>query len=228
MKSVIIIGILIVLLFGCVGQTDTATNNTTNSIVNNAINNTVNNSVNETVINQTIKNETGVNMENKSEIIVIETNMGNIEIELNREKAPKTVENFLKYVSSGFFNGTIFHRVIPNFMIQGGGFTPDGNQKKTLNPIVLESKNGLNNNKGTIAMARTNDPNSATSQFFINTKNNFFLDYTVSSPGYAVFGKVINGYDVVERIEKVNTTTKGYNEDWPVNDIIITNVYLKK
>ena len=166
--------------------------------------------------------------EMKNKIIVIETNKGNLEVELDFENAPITAENFLTYVESGHFEGTIFHRVIPNFMIQGGGFTSDGNQKDTMKPIKLESQNGLKNLRGTIAMARTNVPDSATSQFFINTKDNDFLDYAPGNPGYAVFGKVINGMDVVDAIEKVKTSSKGYYDDWPVEDVLIVKVYVKK
>ncbi len=162
------------------------------------------------------------------EIIVLETSKGNIEILLDREKSPETVENFLSYVDSKFFDGTIFHRVIKGFMIQGGGFTPEGVQKKTKEPIKLESNNGLSNKIGTVAMARTNDLDSATSQFFINVADNKFLDYTSpSSRGYAVFGKVITGMELVSEIESVETTTKGSNPDWPVEDIIILKVYKK-
>jgi cyclophilin family peptidyl-prolyl cis-trans isomerase len=146
-------------------------------------------------------------------IIIIETNKGNIEVELDFENAPITAENFLSYVESGHYEGTIFHRVMSNFMIQGGGFTPDGNQKDTMKPIKLESQNGLKNLRGTIAMARTNVPDSATSQFFINTKDNSFLDYAPGNPGYAVFGKVINGMEVVDEIEKVKTGNRGPHQD---------------
>ncbi len=162
------------------------------------------------------------------EIIVLETNKGNIEILLDREQSPETVENFLSYADSKFFENTVFHRVIPGFMIQGGGFTTEGIQKTTNPPIKLESNNGLTNANGTVAMARTNDPDSATSQFFINVADNKFLDYTSpSNPGYAVFGKVINGMEIVSEIESVETTTKGFNQDWPVEDIIILKVYKK-
>ncbi len=163
-------------------------------------------------------------------IVEIQTNMGNIEVELNPEKAPNTVKNFLQYVHSGFYDGTVFHRVIKGFMIQGGGFTKDMKQKKTLPPIAIESNNGLKNDIGTIAMARTSDPNSATSQFFINTKDNSFLNYsapTAQGYGYAVFGKVIKGMDVVEKIENVKTSTQGYMGDVPVNQVIIEKVSLK-
>jgi cyclophilin family peptidyl-prolyl cis-trans isomerase len=160
-------------------------------------------------------------------MIVMETSMGNIEIELDKKHAPVTVDNFVKYIDQGFFDGTVFHRVIGNFMIQGGGFTPDGNQKGTNKPIPLESNNGLKNNLGTLAMARTNDPNSATGQFFINVKDNDFLNYNPQNPGYAVFGKVVTGLEIVKNIEAVPTTTKKGMRDWPVQDIIIEKVYRK-
>jgi len=174
-------------------------------------------------------NNTNNGVENmKNQIVVIETSKGNIEVELDANKAPISTENFLVYVNEGSYDGTIFHRVIPNFMIQGGGFLPNGTQKPTHVPIKLESRNGLNNTRGTIAMARTNVPDSATSQFFINTKNNDFLNYRPGNDGYAVFGKVVSGMDIVDQIEKVKTSTKGYNQDWPVEDVVIKKVYLKK
>jgi peptidyl-prolyl cis-trans isomerase B (cyclophilin B) len=174
----------------------------------------------------------------KQEIVVLQTNMGNIEIQLDRQHAPVTVENFVSYVKSGFYDGTIFHRVYSGFVIQGGGFTVAGDEKTTNAPIKLESNNGLKNTAGTIAMARTNVADSAMSQFFINLVNNNALDYASSSnPGYAVFGKVVSGMDVVDKIAKVETGTKDvylpdYNmtypfEDWPVQDIIITRAYMK-
>jgi peptidyl-prolyl cis-trans isomerase B (cyclophilin B) len=156
--------------------------------------------------------------------------MGNIEVELDSEKAPNTVKNFLQYVNSNFYDGTIFHRVIKGFMIQGGGFTKDMEQKKTLAPIAIESNNGLKNDRGTIAMARTSDPNSATSQFFINTKDNSFLNYSAPSMqgyGYTVFGKVIKGMDVVDKIESVKTASKGYMGNVPVNHLIIQKISVK-
>lgn len=161
-------------------------------------------------------------------IVVLETTKGNIEIELDTNHAPITTANFLAYVNSGFYDGLVFHRVIKDFMIQGGGFTISGVQKDTNSPIVLESNNGLYNTEGTIAMARTSSPNSATSQFFINTVDNDFLNYSPSNPGYAVFGKVISGMEVVKAIEGVQTGTKGGHGDWPKEDIIITKVYVKK
>ena len=143
-----------------------------------------------------------VDIENKK--VKLETSVGDIVIELNGEKAPITVKNFLGYVDSGFYSGTIFHRVIKGFMIQGGGFTEDMIQKQTKSPIKNEASNSLKNDRGTIAMARTSIPDSATCQFFINTVDNSFLNYTNSSnPGYAVFGKVIEGMDVVDKIAKI-------------------------
>ncbi len=157
---------------------------------------------------------------------LIQTNYGNITIQLDSSKAPITTNNFETYVKSGFYDGTVFHRVIKGFMIQGGGFTTSGTQKKTNSPITLESNNGLQNKKYTIAMARTNDPNSATSQFFINTANNDFLNYGARDQGYAVFGKVVSGFDTVDKIENVQTQTKNGMQDWPVQDIIIEKVSL--
>ncbi|MBL7050843.1 peptidyl-prolyl cis-trans isomerase [Candidatus Woesearchaeota archaeon] len=159
--------------------------------------------------------------------VILETNKGNIEIELSQDKAPITVENFINYVNKGHYDGTIFHRVINDFMIQGGGFTPDGQQKSTDAPIKLESNNGLTNNLGTIAMARTGIPDSATSQFFINIKDNDFLNYAPGNPGYAVFGKVVSGMEIVNQIKSVKTTTKNGMGDWPVEDIIIEKAYIQ-
>ena len=161
-------------------------------------------------------------------IVVLVTSMGNIEIKLAMTEAPVTTENFLSYVGQDFFDGTIFHRVIPGFMIQGGGFIPDGTQKTTGDPIVLESDNGLKNKRGTIAMARTSDPNSATSQFFINLVDNVFLDKSSGNDGYAVFGEVVEGMDVVDAIEGVKTSTKGYFENWPEEDVVIIGAYVKE
>lgn len=160
--------------------------------------------------------------------VKMETTKGDIIIELNAEKAPKTVENFLSYVKAGYYDGTIFHRVIPNFMIQGGGFTPGMKEKpgeKT--PIKNEADNGLKNDTGTIAMARTSDPHSASSQFFINVKDNGFLNHsapTMQGWGYAVFGKVTEGMDVVHEIEKVATGQVGMHGDVPKEDVIIEKV----
>lgn len=160
--------------------------------------------------------------------VIIETSKGNIEAELYPDKAPITVKNFLEYASEGFYDGTVFHRVMPGFMIQGGGFTPDGKQKPTHEQIKLESSNGLKNKVGTIAMALTSIPDSATSQFFINVADNGFLDYAPGNDGYAVFGKVTSGMDVVNKIVAVKTSTRGPNGDWPVEDVVIKKVYVRK
>ena len=153
-----------------------------------------------------------------------EATQGVITLELDAEKAPKTTENFFSYVNDGFYNGTIFHRVIKNFMVQGGGFTPDMQQKDTQAPIENEAKNGLKNDAYTIAMARTGDPHSATAQFFINTVNNDFLNHTSPTAqgwGYAVFGKVVKGQEVVDAMKKVRTTRKGYHDDVPFDAVVI-------
>ncbi|HYG55550.1 MAG TPA: peptidylprolyl isomerase [Burkholderiales bacterium] len=157
----------------------------------------------------------------------IRTSAGNIRIELYPAKAPKTVENFLQYVKDGHYNGTIFHRVIPGFMIQGGGMTPDMSQKPTRAPVPIESKNGLKNDVGWLAMARTNDPNSATAQFFINVNNNTFLNYPgQDGNGYTVFGKVVDGMDVVNKIVAVPTTNKGMHQNVPQKPVIIESATL--
>jgi cyclophilin family peptidyl-prolyl cis-trans isomerase len=166
-------------------------------------------------------------VETMNPIVIMETSKGNIEIELYPEKAPITVANFLEYVDSNFYSNLIFHRVISGFMIQGGGFESNGSQKQTKSPIKLETNKGLSNLTGTIAMARTKVLDSATSQFFINTVDNLGLDYSTQDPGYAVFGKVISGMDVVYEIEKVETTTKSGHENWPVEDVVILKVYRK-
>jgi peptidyl-prolyl cis-trans isomerase A (cyclophilin A) len=172
--------------------------------------------------------EMPVEEDSMNEIAVIETSKGTIEIELDRENAPITVENFVTYANEGFYDGTVFHRVIPGFMVQGGGFALEGPEKETRPPISLESNNGLKNLRGTIAMARTMDPDSATSQFFINTADNSFLDYAPGNDGYAVFGKVISGMDVVGFIESVETADRGMHGDWPVEDVVITRIYIKQ
>jgi len=162
--------------------------------------------------------------------VIMTTSLGAITIELNAEKAPKTVGNFLKYVQKGFYNGTIFHRVIRDFMIQGGGFTADFQKKPTDAAIMNEANNGLLNVKGSIAMARTGDPHSATAQFFINTKDNDFLNYRSSTPrgwGYAVFAKVAKGMDVVEKIRNVETGSKGpFRQDVPQKTVVIEKIEL--
>ncbi|SFB11174.1 peptidyl-prolyl cis-trans isomerase B (cyclophilin B) [Collimonas sp. OK607] len=154
--------------------------------------------------------------------VLLTTNHGTIKIELEAEKAPKSVENFLAYVNAGHYNGTIFHRVIPGFMVQGGGFEPGMKQKPTNDPVENEAKNGLKNEPYTLAMARTSAPHSASAQFFINVKNNSFLDYPGQDGwGYCVFGKVVEGTDIVDKIENVKTTRTGMFADVPVDDVII-------
>ncbi|OTG79585.1 peptidylprolyl isomerase [Acinetobacter sp. ANC 4648] len=154
----------------------------------------------------------------------IKTNMGNIDIELYDDKAPISTKNFQHYVKSNFYNGTIFHRVIPGFMIQGGGFDSNMKEKPTQAAIKNEANNGLKNTRGTLAMARTNDPNSATSQFFINVANNDFLNQAPMNPGYAVFGKVTKGMDIVDKIVKVPTTNYGVFENVPKQTVKILSI----
>jgi len=156
--------------------------------------------------------------------VELRTSMGTIVLELDREKAPQSVDNFLQYVKSGHYDGTIFHRVIPGFMVQGGGFTPDMQEKPTKGRIKNEAGNGLRNTTGTVAMARTPDPHSASAQWFINVSDNGFLDFkapTESGYGYAVFGKVVKGMDVVNRIAKVQTGSKGPHGDVPTKPVVI-------
>jgi len=158
----------------------------------------------------------------KLKMVRLHTNHGTITLQLDAEKAPVTVQNFLDYVRSGFYDGTLFHRVIGNFMIQGGGFTPGMKQKKTNAPIRNEAANGLKNDTYTIAMARTSDPHSATAQFFINVQDNHFLDYPGQDGwGYCVFGKVVEGREVVDAIEQVATTRSGFHQDVPQQDVLI-------
>ncbi|MCW3989045.1 MAG: peptidylprolyl isomerase [Candidatus Bathyarchaeota archaeon] len=165
---------------------------------------------------------------NMDTIVVLVTSMGNIEIALATEEAPITTANFMGYVEDDFYNDTVFHRVMQGFMIQGGGFIATGKQKITGDPIVLESYNGLTNRRGTIAMARTSIPDSATSQFFINLVDNAFLDKTSTSDGYAVFGEVVEGMDVVDAIGGVKTATIGLFDDWPEEDVVILGAYVKE
>jgi len=161
-------------------------------------------------------------VKSQSNVVKLETSMGNIVIELNEQAAPVTVKNFLEYVDAGFYDGTIFHRVIPGFMIQGGGFTEQMAKKETRDPIINEARNGPSNIRGSVAMARTNDPNSATAQFFINHSDNEFLNYVdENSAGYAVFGKVTEGMDVVDAIASVKTTTQNGMENVPVEPVTI-------
>lgn len=169
-----------------------------------------------------------------SEIAVLETSLGMIEVGLDRAKAPKTVENFVAYVEQGFYDGLVFHRVMAGFVVQGGGFQPDGTWKSpTRDPVETEAKNGLKNLKGTVAMARSSNPDSATSQFYINTVDNPSLDYpNPDGYGYTVFGKVVKGMDVVDVIEASQTGSKGtpYGamEDWPVENVVIVRAYMKE
>ncbi|HEY5648968.1 MAG TPA: peptidylprolyl isomerase [Nitrospiria bacterium] len=163
--------------------------------------------------------------------VVMETSMGTIKIAVDEEKAPISAKNFLSYVKDGFYDGTIFHRVIDGFMIQGGGFDGDFKEKATKAPIKNEADNGLKNTRGTLAMARTNVVDSATAQFFINVKDNGFLDHQGKTPegyGYAVFGKVIEGMDVVDKIKGVKTGSKGFHQDVPLENIVIKKATLGK
>ncbi len=162
---------------------------------------------------------------------VLETTLGEIHLELNQEKAPQSVANFIEYIKQEHYNNTLFHRVIDGFMVQGGGMNADMTTKATREPIQNEANNGLKNEIGTVAMARTQAPHSATAQFFINVANNTFLNHTAETPegwGYAVFGKVTTGMDVINRMAKVQTTSKGHHKDVPVEDIFIKNAYLEE
>ena len=156
-------------------------------------------------------------------MVRFETNHGGFTLELDAEKAPESVANFLQYVDDGFFDGLVFHRVIPGFMIQGGGMDAEMNQKKNRAAIKNEAKNGLKNLRGTVAMARTNEINSATSQFFVNLVDNAFLDNSPGNFGYAVFGKVSEGMDTVDKIAKVKTTRRRGHDDVPAEDVVITS-----
>src|SRR5947209_4542944 len=159
-----------------------------------------------------------------SPVVVMETSLGKIKVELNEEKAPITVKNFLAYVDDKFYDGTLFHRVIPEFMIQGGGLEPGLKEKRTKDPIKNESANGLSNVRGSIAMARLPQPDTATAQFFINVVDNKRLDGSKDKAGYAVFGKVIEGLDVVDKIRRVDTGDQGGHESVPVTDVIIRSI----
>jgi len=162
-------------------------------------------------------------------MIKLETNFGDITIDLDSEKAPLTAKNFLEYVNSGYYDNTVFHRVIDGFMVQGGGFEPGMMQKPTLSPIQNEAANGLKNEKYTIAMARTSDVHSATAQFFINVADNASLNYTSSTPrgfGYCVFGRVVDGKDVVDKIRKVKTGSRGDHQDVPLEDVVVRKAYV--
>lgn len=166
----------------------------------------------------------------QAQTVKLVTTQGDIVLQLDAAKSPRTVDNFVQYVKAGHYNGTVFHRVIDGFMIQGGGMTPDLKEKPTRAPIQLESQNGLSNQRGTVAMARTRDPHSATAQFFINVKDNAFLDAARSPDGhgYAVFGKVTQGMDVVDRIRKVRTTQLGMYADVPAEPVIIKQAVIEK
>lgn len=202
MKPLILSGILLLLIFGCASQGPAASP--------------------EPAPGDAAQAPSG------NPVVVLETSKGDIEMELYPEKAPATVENFLMYVDEHFYDGTVFHRVIDGFMIQGGGFTAEGIERYARGPIILESQNGLHNGIGYVAMARTADPNSATSQFFINVEDNPMLDYSgPESPGYAVFGKVISGMDVVNGIKSVPTSVRGPHANWPVEDVPIIRAYVK-
>lgn len=158
-------------------------------------------------------------------MIKLHTSLGTIGLELDAEKAPKTVANFLAYVGSGHYDNTVFHRVIDGFMVQGGGFEPGMKQKPARDTVENEAKNGLKNERGSVAMARTSDPHSASAQFFINLADNGFLDYPGQDGwGYCVFGKVVEGMDVVDQIKNVKTGRSGFHQDVPVEDVIITRV----
>ncbi|HID50141.1 MAG TPA: peptidylprolyl isomerase [Chromatiales bacterium] len=164
-------------------------------------------------------------------MIKLNTNFGTIVLELDADKAPRTVENFLQYANDGFYDGTLFHRVIDGFMIQGGGMEPGMKEKRTRAPVKNEADNGLKNERGTIAMARTPDPDSATAQFFINLKDNDFLNFRAPTPdgwGYCVFGKVVEGMDVVDRIKGVKTGSQGHHQDVPIEDVIIESVEVEE
>ncbi len=171
--------------------------------------------------------DTAKKQESKNPHILFSTSLGDITIELLPDKAPVTVKNFIDYVESGFYNDTIFHRIIPDFMIQGGGFAQDMQQKETRPPIKNEADNGMRNARGTVAMARTRDINSATAQFFINLKDNTFLDHGVRDYGYAVFGRVIEGMDVVDKIAAVRTTTRSGHQNVPVEPVIVKSAAIK-
>ena len=165
--------------------------------------------------------------ENKNPVVVIETAQGTVTVELYADKAPKTVENFLKYVDTGFYADTVFHRVIRGFVVQGGGLTPELEEKPTMKPIRLEAQGDLLNVRGTVAMARTNDRDSATSQFFINVADNAELDHSKQQFGYAVFGRVVAGMDVIDAIADVQTSSRGRRKDVPILPVFIDRAYRK-
>jgi peptidyl-prolyl cis-trans isomerase B (cyclophilin B) len=168
--------------------------------------------------------------QDKNPVVEMDTSLGKIKIELFAGKAPVTVKNFLSYVDKKFYDGTIFHRVIPNFMVQGGGMEPGLKEKQTGDPIKNEASNGLSNKRGTLAMARTSEPDSATAQFFINVKDNTFLDRANAADkvGYAVFGQVISGMDIVDKIRQVETGNRGVHQNVPLQDVVVRSVRLVK
>ncbi len=181
------------------------------------------------LVSTTLFGEDNKSMSDTPIKIKLSTGIGDVVIQLDADKAPETSKNFVAYTKDGFYDGTVFHRVIPGFMAQGGGFSTDFTQKTTKDPIKNEADNGLKNTLGTVAMARTNDPHSATSQFFINLKDNSFLDYKSSTPqgwGYTVFGKVIEGMDVVEKMATIPTGSKNGHQDVPQTDIVIESAQL--
>ena len=209
--SQILIALVIVFVASACANEDTETNTTTTS-----------SSQNKTMTNESITNIV---------VVKLETSMGDISLELNKEKAPATVNNFLNYLNDGHYNGTVFHRVIPGFMIQGGGFEAGMKQKRTNAPVLNEANNGLKNDHLTVAMARTSDPHSASSQFFINVKDNDFLNFsseTAQGWGYAVFGKVVDGTDIVKAIEGVTTGQSGGHGDVPQEDIVIISATVQE
>ena len=161
-------------------------------------------------------------------MLKFQTSLGDFFVELHTDDAPITTQNFLDYVNSGHFDGTVFHRVIPGFVIQGGGMTADMNQKKTKAPIKNESSNGLKNRRGSLSMARTQDPHSATSQFFVNLKDNTFLDPGPGNAGYAVFAHVMSGMDVIDKIAAVKTGSKGHHDDVPLEPVVLQSVTVVK
>lgn len=185
----------------------------------------------ESVKTESAKTEKSGDKMSANPVIKMETSKGTMTIELDAAKAPDTVANFVSYVEDGFYDGLIFHRVIPNFMVQGGGMNPDMSEKPNKAPVKNEASNGLKNDRGTLAMARTNDPHSATSQFFINLKDNDFLNFTSETPagwGYTVFGKVTEGIEVIDEIEKVKTGNHGHHGDVPLEAVTITKATLVK
>ena len=230
MKKIILPLLLALILTGCASSSvnqEQGNIENTDAIVNNQETNNTSNDLTNQDKQMTEQNQetTSTNQSEVKEFALIKTSMGDIKIKLNAEKAPISVANFQKYVSNKSYDGTIFHRVMDGFMIQGGGFDIAGNQKATLEPIKNEAKNGLSNKRGTLAMARTMVVDSATSQFFINLIDNNFLDYKDDANyGYAVFGEVVDGMDVVDKIAKVETGDHGINQNWPVENVVINSI----